>query len=149
MKTPLQGISPKDRRLARTSLKILRNVTPSQAAQEPVYIRIGEDGSEMQLPPAAVESFQEVLQNLAQGNRVEIFSVTQELTTQQAADYLNVSRPFVVKLLEAGQIPYTKTGKHRRVKLADLKKYDTERNREADRNLKALAKQAQELDFGY
>jgi excisionase family DNA binding protein len=62
---------------------------------------------------------------------------------------MNVSRPHLVKLLESGEIPFTKTGKHRRVRFEDLNAYKLKRQKKRERHLKELAKQAQELDMGY
>jgi len=72
-----------------------------------------------------------------------------ELTTQEAADLLNVSRPHLVKLLEEGVLPFHKTGKHRRVLFADLMCYREQREGASHAAMDELAKQAQELRLGY
>jgi excisionase family DNA binding protein len=72
-----------------------------------------------------------------------------ELTTQEAADMLNVSRPHLVKLLESGALAFHKTGKHRRIRFADLMAFKTEQDRASAQAMEALAKQAQELQLGY
>ena len=87
----------------------------------------------------------EAVHLLAQGNGVRILPVTTELTTQQAADLLNVSRPFVVKLLETKQIPFHKAGTHRRIILKDLLSYKARRDAHAHEVLDELVAQAQEL----
>ncbi len=71
------------------------------------------------------------------------------LTTQQAADYLNVSRPHVVKLIESGELPFSKVGKHRRISFQQLQAYNRVQKKKAQIALKKLAKQARELDMGY
>ena len=76
-------------------------------------------------------------------------AVPAELTTQEAADLLNVSRPHLVKLLEAGALPFHKTGKHRRVRFADLMQYKSVQDRNSELAMEALARQAQELGMGY
>ena len=72
-----------------------------------------------------------------------------ELTTKEAADILNVSRPHLVKLLEAGEIPFHKTGTHRRVRFEHLRNYKDQMRAEQERALEELAAQAQELGMGY
>ena len=72
-----------------------------------------------------------------------------ELTTQEAADLLNVSRPQLVKLLEDGVLPHQKTGKHRRVRFEHLMHFKSERDRASELAMEELAKQAQELEMGH
>lgn len=72
-----------------------------------------------------------------------------ELTTQEAADMLNVSRPHLVKLLEEGVLPFHKTGRHRRVRFADLMVYRDARQKESESAMAELAAQAQQLRMGY
>ncbi|WP_051149865.1 excisionase family DNA-binding protein [Methylohalobius crimeensis] len=72
-----------------------------------------------------------------------------ELTTQEAANILNVSRSYLIKLLEEGTIPFTSTGSHRRVRYQDLMKYKAVRDRRSREALEELAKQSQKLDMGY
>ena len=72
-----------------------------------------------------------------------------ELTTQQAADFLNVSRPFFVKLLEEGKLPFHKVGSHRRIYFRDLVAYKEQNINERRQAMDELAAQAQELKLGY
>lgn len=86
----------------------------------------------------------DILGELASGNAVQIVPVQAELTTQEAANILNVSRPHMVKLLEEGQLPFRKTGRHRRVLFADLMNYKNKREHESLDAMQALADQAQD-----
>ena len=73
----------------------------------------------------------------------------QTFTTQEAADLLNVSRPHLVKLLEDGELPFLRTGKHRRVRLADLLQFKNAREQASVQAMDELSRQAQELGMGY
>jgi excisionase family DNA binding protein len=101
------------------------------------------------LPEAAARLLGRVLAELAEGNAVTLVPVPEELTTQQAADLLNVSRPFLVGLLDTGQISSRKVGKHRRVLRADLLAYKASVYSARRAVLDELTAEAQELGLGY
>lgn len=103
----------------------------------------------VELPTSALQLLVDVLGELADGNAVRIVPIHAELTTQEAADILNVSRPHLVKLLESGELPFHKTGKHRRVRFEALMTYKEQRQAQSERALEELARQAQELGLGY
>ena len=98
---------------------------------------------------AALQLLREILSELADGNAVKVVPVHAELTTQEAADLLNVSRPYLVKLLETGKLAFHKTGKHRRIRFDDLMSYKQAREENSRLALDALAAEAQELSMGY
>jgi excisionase family DNA binding protein len=97
------------------------------------------------LPAAAVRLLGALLTELAKGNAVTLMPHHAELTTQEAADLLNVSRPFLVSLLESGQLPFHKVGTHRRVRFSDLMTYKRRRDAESESALRELAALSQEL----
>src|SRR5580698_4919381 len=98
------------------------------------------------LPAAAVRLLGALLAELAKGNAVTLMPHHAELTTQEAADLLNVSRPFLIGLLENGQLPHHKVGTHRRrVRFADLMIYKRRRDAESEEALRELAVLSQEM----
>jgi excisionase family DNA binding protein len=103
----------------------------------------------VELPTSALRLLVDILAELADGNAVKVVPIHAELTTQEAADMLNVSRPHLVKLLESGVLPFHKAGKHRRVRFADLMAFKAERDRASSQAMEELARQAQELRLGY
>lgn len=103
----------------------------------------------IELPTFALRLLGEILSELAMGNAVKVVPIHAELTTQEGADMLNVSRPHLVKLLDNGALPHTKTGRHRRIKFADLMTYKLQRDQASRDAMKELAAQAQELGMGY
>ncbi len=103
----------------------------------------------VELPTFALRILGDILSELASGNAVRLVTIHSELTTQEGADILNVSRPHLVKLLEAGQLPHTKTGSHRRIKLADLMAYKDQRDQAGHEAINELVSQAQKLGMGY
>ncbi|APC15289.1 DNA-binding protein [Pseudomonas frederiksbergensis] len=103
----------------------------------------------VELPTSALRLLVDILAELAAGNAVKVVPVHAELTTQEAADLLNVSRPHLIKLLESGELSYHKTGKHRRVRFAELMDYKCKRDAASEQAMALLAEQAQALRFGY
>ena len=101
------------------------------------------------LQTSALRLLVDILGELAIGNAVKVVPVHAELTSQEAADLLNVSRPHLVKMLEEGAIPFTKTGRHRRIRFSDLMAFKQRRDEESQEAMEALAQQAQELGMGY
>ena len=103
----------------------------------------------VELPPSVAALLLEILEDMAAGSAVAVLRRDAELTTQQAADYLNVSRPFLIGLLEAGDVPFRKVGTHRRVRFEDLRRYKHATDAARRGALDELAADAQELDMGY
>jgi excisionase family DNA binding protein len=103
----------------------------------------------IELPAVAVDLLLDILGAMAAGQGVTIIPENAELTTVQAAGVLNVSRPFLIKLLEDNAIPHRKVGKHRRVRMEDVLAYKARIDRDREAVLDALVADAQEQGMGY
>jgi len=116
--------SEQDKSLARKSSEVIaRHLT------DPLSLRVsGTEFDLTQLPAAALRPIMEFLQHMAQGTPVTMVPLRALLTTQEAADLLRVSRPYLIKLLEGGKIPFKKVGSHRRIEYSAVVKYQRERN---------------------
>ena len=141
-----------DARLAKeSSLRLARFVVSER--QDPLQLRIAEGAGVVEetvsIPASALRLLNEVLIQMAQGNAVTLIPVHAELTTQQAADILNVSRPFLIEQLEHDAIPFRKVGTHRRILFKDLMNYKSKMESLRLKALEDLAAQAQELGMGY
>ena len=127
--------------------------TLSRYARTRAPLKLGIAESEpvepIELPAGAVALLMDILEAMAAGQGITVIPQNAELTTVQAAEVLNVSRPFLIKLLDQEKIPHRKVGRHRRVLMEDVMNYkaaiDTEREAVLDR----LAAEAQEQGMGY
>lgn len=148
--TPETGTpSESDAQLAQESSRRLAKLLG--AREKSVRFRIqpeGETGEAVAIPLPAFRLLVDLLTEMAQGNSVTLIPVHAELTTQQAADLLNVSRPHLVELLEGGQIPFRKVGTRRRVRFQDLQSYKREIDRKRLEALEELSALDQKLGLG-
>lgn len=125
--------------------------------EQPTYARIesaldegvlfsAEYGGEcIALPETIGQLLRELVHHLANGDAVTVVSIDKELTTQEAADILNVSRPYLIRLLEAHAIPYSKIGTHRRLRLHDILAYKVQRDAETRQALAELTRMSEEM----
>jgi excisionase family DNA binding protein len=137
-----------DAALARVSGQVLSRHARSRA---PLKLRIAdaEQTEPVELPAGAVALLMDILEAMAAGRGVTLVPETVELTTVQAAEILNVSRPFLIKLLDEEKIPHRKVGRHRRIRMEDVMAYKTAIDREREAVLDQLAAEAQDQDMGY
>ena len=142
--------SEADAQLARESSRRLASRKLGRRAS--VRIQLLDDGVKgepISVPASALRLFQHLLAEMSQGNAVTLIPTHAELTTQQAADLLNVSRPYLVKLLDEGKIPSRTVGKFRRVRFDDLLVYKQKDDAARAKILDQLTAEAQELGMGY
>ena len=137
-----------DAAMARSSSRTLSRYAQ---ADKPLTlcVRDGEGEGPVELPAATVALLVEMLEALAAGRGVTLVPEGAELTTAQAAEILNVSRPYLVRLLDDKAIPHRKVGRHRRVQLEDIMAYKAESNREREDIRTQLTREAQRLGMGY
>lgn len=107
------------------------------------------DAGKVVLPASAVRLLISLLSEMAAGNAVTLIPIHAELTTQQAADLLGVSRPFLIKQIQDGEIPFRKVGTHRRILFKDVMQYKRKIDADRLKTLGELTDQAQELNMGY
>ena len=145
----VQKPNQSDQLLARTSrAKLLEQVSQRPGRRvEVVFSQFPNEA--VTLPSRAIELLLEGLEELGKGNGIQLFPIEAELTTQQASELLNLSRPYVVRLLDEGKIPSTRVGTHRRVRLRDLMAYKKKSDADRAKAMKSLVAEAQELDMGY
>jgi excisionase family DNA binding protein len=105
---------------------------------------VGADGEKLELPDTVFRLLKDIVRNMQLGRAIVLIPENQQLTTQRAADLLGVSRPHLIKLLEAAELPYHKAGSHRRIYLRDLVAYQKRRDAERKRALDRIAKEAYE-----
>jgi excisionase family DNA binding protein len=111
--------------------------------------RLTQDAPVLELPPQALRLFADMLGLMAQRRPVMLVPQSHELTTQEAAGFLNVSRPFVIKEIEAGRLRCRKVGRHRRIEFDELRRYQREQRKQSERALRELAEVSQDLGLGY
>lgn len=132
--------------LARQSAEIM---APVAFKDRPMRIRIEDTDQTIELPAGAVSLLINILQEMSAGHGITLIPAHAELTTVQAAEILNVSRPFLINLLEEGKIPYHKVGTHRRILMDDVMRYKEDVDQKRRQVLDELVEDAQENNMGY
>lgn len=142
-------LSAKDRDMVRVAQRcIMASLDHSRAAAITLTTDTG-DCPTVEVPPAALKMIGQLLGAMSEGRPVVLMPTDQELTTVQAAHFLNVSRPFVIKEIEAGHLPHRKVGSHRRIALDDLLTYAQKMRAQQAGALERMAENARELGLEY
>ena len=139
--------TPEDREAALDASRALSRLSGRGSVH--VKADAGESMQSFVLPAAAVHMLTNILVELGNGRDVRVMPTNTALTTQEAADMLNVSRPYLIRLLEEGKVRYHMVGTHRRIRLDDLMAYRHERDARSDEAMNELVREAQELGLGY
>lgn len=141
-----------DVKVAQASGKKLARILNEVSHPKSIHILVERDDQTVEtiaIPVLAIEVLSRLLSEVGKGNAVTLLPVHAELTTQQAAELLKVSRPFLIERLEEGTIPFRKVGTHRRILLQDLLDYKRSIDGNRLKSLEELASQAQDLKMGY
>jgi excisionase family DNA binding protein len=147
LESPL--LSPAEKDLARAAQRcIMAALDHSRAASILLTTDTGEQ-PRVEVPPAALRVIGQLLGAMSQGQSIALMPMERELTTVEAAHYLNVSRPFVIKEMEAGRLPFRKVGTHRRVTLKHLLDYERQMRAQQQQALDRLSDNARELSLDY
>lgn len=110
-------------------------------------VLLGREGAHIQFPEPVFHHLTQIVRAMLQGQSVSVLAENEAFTTQAAANYLGVSRPHLVKMLEEGMIPFHRVGSHRRVHLIDLRQYQRRRDAERRKSLNAMTKRIEAEGF--
>lgn len=142
--------SQEEAALAKLSSRELAAYVETSASSQQVAIS-GKDGQlhQVEVPVSALRLLVDILTELGDGNTVKLIPVHAEMTTQEAADVLNMSRPTLIKILDDGEIPYHRTGNRRKVKYSDIMAYKHDVDQKRLKSLDELSELDQSLGLGY
>jgi excisionase family DNA binding protein len=128
-----------------------RRLSPYAKLNRPLSFRVmdAEQEQPLELPAGAVALLMDILEAMAAGQGISLIPENAELTTVQAAEILNVSRPYLIKLLAAGALPHRKVGKHRRIRMEDVMAYKSRIDHDREAVLDELVAEAQRDGMGY
>ena len=138
------AVSPEQRAQVAALLRVLEEMhLPKRRA--PKCRLVGPDGEKIPIPDSVFHVLERVVEVLARGDAIAVVPVGKVATTQQAANILNVSRQYVVRLLDEGRIPFSRTGKHRRLRIEDVLAYKKQRDEDRKAGLRELSRLTQEF----
>ena len=125
--------------------RALEGMVQAPKRRAPKCQLVGPKGEAIAVPESVFYVLERVAEVMARGDSITVVSVGKELTTQQAADLLNVSRQYLVRLLDEGRIPFRKTGKHRRVRIDHVLAFKENRDKDRRAGLRELSRLTQEF----
>lgn len=125
--------------------KALEEMAHRTRTRAPKCQLVGPKGESIALPENVFYVLERVVEVMARGDSITVVPVGREVTTQQAADLLNVSRQYLVRLLDEGRIPFRKTGKHRRLRIEDVLSFKETRDKDRRAGLRELSRMSEEL----
>ena len=151
MATYIKETTKEEQEIAKSGVKNFQAVCQSvkSSKKTEVQIKVQDTDEFIIIPKKALTILSTVIEYMAEGKSISIIPAESELSTQQVADILKVSRPHLVKLLEARIIPFKKVGSHRRILLKDVMEYKGQLAKERESQLEFLSNQAQNLNLGY
>ncbi len=130
----VEKVSKAEQKVAMASYDALANVIEQLRSTSP-EIEIEETGEKIKIPLKALKFLEQMLKAMSTGKMISLVPVATEVTTQRAAEMLGCSRPHIVKLLEKGDLDFTKAGKHRRIKFEDVVQYKKKMKEEQKRHI--------------
>lgn len=142
--TPLEG---RPESVAAAALPHLRSFLSKHPSTDPVTLHVADSDDTLTVPRQAADLLEQILALLANGHGVTVMPDDAELTTQQAADFLNVSRPYLIKLLDVEGIEYRRVGAHRRIQFESLRRFRDADDRKRGEAADELAALTQGLDL--
>lgn len=137
--------APPEQRAAIEAIFQLLDRAASGRKQRSACRLLGPAGEDIAIPESIFYVLERVAEVMARGDSVTVVPVGKEMTTQQAADLLNVSRQYLVRLLDEGRIPHTKTGRHRRLRIEDVLAFKEQRDQERQASLDELTSLSEEF----
>lgn len=142
-------LTPKDAEMARVAQRcIMEALDHSRAASITLTTDTGKHPV-VDLPPSALKLIGQLLGMMSEGRPISLVPSNQEFSTVEAAQFLNVSRPFVIKEIDAGRLPHRMVGSHRRVAFEDLMRYASKMRENQEAALERMAQNARDLGLDY
>jgi excisionase family DNA binding protein len=142
--TPVAAPADQQAQVAALS-RALEDMVKAPKRRAPKCQLVGPNGKTTSIPASVFYVLERVAEIMARGDSITVVPVGKEVTTQQAADLLNVSRQYLVRLLEEGRIPFRRTGKHRRLRIEEVLSFKEKRDKDRRAGLRELSRLTQEF----